>query len=148
MRNLWKHDRSQRVKEKPNAPDTTHDCCDACREICDCETCTGEQLSPDKEVSEPLPTLSRTVEEEEWQLLRELLKEIQTKTGHASTVFGCAELSTELDQELIDSISSNFQYIFSIDYIMDNFPIFISHLWWPTVLIRKNSQNVITNRKF
>ena len=46
-------------KEKPNAPDTTHDCCDAYRESCDCETCSSEQLSPDKEeVSQPLPTLS------------------------------------------------------------------------------------------
>ena len=63
-------------KEKPNAPDTTHDCCDACRESCDCETCSSEQLSPDEEVSEPLPTLSRTAEEEARQLLRELLKEI------------------------------------------------------------------------
>ena len=53
-------------KEKPNAPDTTHDCCDACRESCDCETCSSEQLSPDKEeVSQPLPTLSRAVEEDE-----------------------------------------------------------------------------------
>lgn len=111
-------------KEKPNAPDTTHDYCDACRESCDCETCSGEQLSPDKEVSEPLPTLSRTVEEDERQLLRELLNKIQTKTGPASSFFGCAELSTELDQELIDSISSNCQYIFSIYYVMDNFPIF------------------------
>ena len=29
-------------KEKPNAPDTTHDCCDACRESCDHETCSSE----------------------------------------------------------------------------------------------------------
>ena len=84
----------------------------------------AKQLFPDEEVSEPLPTLSRTAEEDARQLLRELLKEIQTKTGHASSVFGYAELSTELYQELIDSISSNCQYITTIDYIMDNFPIF------------------------
>ena len=112
-------------KEKPNAPDTTHDCCDASRESCNCETCSSEQLAPDKEeVSQPLPTLSRTVEEDERQLLRELLKEIQPKTSPASSVFGCAELSTELDQEVIDAIAINCQYIFSIDYVMDNFPIF------------------------
>ena len=112
-------------KEKPNAPDTTHDCCDASRESCNCETCSSEQLAPDKEeVSQPLPTLSRTVEEDERQLLRELLKEIQPKTSPASSVFGCAELSTELDQEVIDAIAINCQYIFSIDYVVDNFSIF------------------------
>ena len=58
----------------------------------------GEHLSPDeKEVSEPVPTLSKTVVEDERRLLRELLKEIPTKTGPVSSVFGCAELSTYLD---------------------------------------------------
>ena len=71
-----------------------------------------------------LPTLSRRVEEDEGQLLRELLKEIPPKTSPASSVFGCAELSTELDEEFIDAIAINCQYIFSIDYVMDNFPIF------------------------
>ena len=64
------------------------------------------------------------MEEDERQLLRELLREIPPKTSPDSSVFGCAELSTELDQEVIDAIAINCQYIFSIDYVMKNFTIF------------------------
>ncbi|KAJ7336000.1 hypothetical protein OS493_013370 [Desmophyllum pertusum] len=39
-------------------------------------------------------------------------------------MFKSAGLSSELDQEVIEAISSKCQYIFSINYITDNFPVF------------------------
>lgn len=112
--------------DKPNAPDSKHNCCDACRASCQCVSCSTEKLPSDEpdDVSVPLPTMSRQVQEDERQFLCEMLKEIPSKTGAVSSVFGSAGLSSELDQEVIEAISSKCQYIFSINYIMDNFPVF------------------------
>ena len=118
-------------KEKPNKPDLPHDCCDACHVSCKCSTCVcslqklqARCSSEPEENPEILPSSSRIVDEEDRTFLSEMLKDIKSKTGPVSSVFGSAELATELNQEVIDAITSKCQYIFSIDYIMKNFPVF------------------------
>lgn len=118
-------------KEKPNKPDLPHNCCDACLETCKCGTCVSslQQLparcyNESEENSENVLSSSRNVDEEDRKFLGEMLKEIRSKTRPASSVFGSFDLATELNQEIIEAITSKCQYIFSIDYIMENFPVF------------------------
>ena len=118
-------------KEKPNKPDLAHECCDACRETCKCCTCVSslQQLparcyDASEEKSEIVPSSCRNVSEEDRKFLSEMLMEIKSKTRPVNSVFGSFDLATELNQEVIDAITSKCQYIFSIDYIMENFPVF------------------------
>ena len=97
-------------KDKPNAPDLTHNCCDAWCASCQCVACSSKDEH--EEASKLQPTLSRQVEEDDRKFLSEMFKEIPSKTGPVSSVFGSARLSEELDQEVIESqttVSTYFQ---------------------------------------
>lgn len=112
-------------KDKANSPDLKHDCCDECLASCKCTDCSKDLPSSEpEEDSEQLPAMSRQVQEDEREFLREMLKEIPSKVGTVNSVFGCAGLSSELDDEVIEAISGKCQYIFSTDYIMEHFPVF------------------------
>ena len=71
-----------------------------------------------------MPTMARHVQEEDREFLQNMLKDIKIKSETASSVFGSADLVSELGEEVIEAIVSKSEYIFSVAFIMDNFPVF------------------------
>ena len=111
-------------KDKANSRDLKHDCCDECLASCKCTDCSKDLPSsePEEDCGQ-LPAMSRQMQEDESEFLREMLKEIPSKVGTVHSFFGSAGLSSELDDEVIEAISGKCQYIFSTDNIMEHFPV-------------------------
>ena len=122
-------------KEKINSPNLKHECCDVCQKSCQCTGCIKGSLNSASlvHVAESIdlavghvPALSRQVDNSDRQFLQQMLSEIKIKAG--SSIFGTVGLSCGLDDEVIEAIANECQYIFSIDYIMANFPVFSKEL--------------------
>ena len=126
-------------KERCNSPSLGHDCCDICTKACDCgnEEMHKNSLELEKSATGGSnPPLSRSVNDEERAFLKEVLVGHLSSNPHASFL-GMNVLVDSLDHETVDSIVDNCQYIFSIDYLLDNFPI-LSHALAHEILIVVN----------
>ena len=126
-------------KERCNSPSLGHDCCDICTKACDCgnEEMHKNSLELEKSATGGSnPPLSRSVNDEERAFLKEVLVGHLSSNPHASFL-GMNVLVDSLDHETVDSIVDNCQYIFSIDYLLDNFPI-LSHALEHEILIVVN----------
>lgn len=126
-------------KEKCNSSSLGHDCCDICTKACDCGNEEMHKNSLELEKSATggnKPPLSRSVNDEEQTFLKEVLLGHLSSKPHASFL-GMDVLVDSLDHETVDSIVDNCQYIFSIDYLLDNFPI-LSHALAHEILIVVN----------
>ena len=122
-------------KGKINSPDLKRECCDVCQKSCQCTGCIKGSLNSASlvHVAESIdlavgdvPALSRQVDDSDRQFLQQMLSEIKIEAG--SSIFGTVGLSCGLDDEVIEAIANACQYIFSIDYIMANFPVFSKEL--------------------
>ena len=122
-------------KEKINSPDLKRECCDVCQKSCQCTGCIKGSLNSASlvHVAESIdlavgdvPALSRQVDDSDRLFLQQMLSEIKIEAG--SSIFGTVGLSCGLDDEVIEAIANECQYIFSIDYIMANFPVFSKEL--------------------
>ena len=122
-------------KGKINSPDLKRECCDVCQKSCQCTGCIKGSLNSASlvHVAESIdlavgdvPALSRQVDDSDRQFLQQMLSEIKIEAG--SSIFGTVGLSCGLDDEVIEAIANECQYIFSIDYIMANFPVFSKEL--------------------
>lgn len=109
-------------KDKPNPPDLQHDCCDVCHATCECGNSCKETPSSIPYEEEQLPALSRNVSDSERLFLREMLSE--RPAGMCSSIFGSGTLSGKLHADTVKAIVSKCEYIFSVDFVMDNFPVF------------------------
>ena len=116
-------------KEKVERSSVAHDCCDICTKTCDCgdeEMHNGTPFPLTNSGSdEKNPPLSRSVNDEERAFLKEVLLE-NLSSKESSSIFGMGALVNSLDSETVETIVDKCQYIFSIDYVLDNFPI-LSH---------------------
>ena len=114
-------------KEKPNKPNVKHDCCDVCLAACICCLCNAlekpSDVTPPNETVE-MATVVRQVPEEDREFLYEMLKDIKINTESPTSVLGSAGLVFELGEQVIEAIVSKCEYVFSVSFIMDNFPIF------------------------
>lgn len=114
-------------KEKPNKPNVKHDCCDVCLAACICCVCNAlekpSDVTPPNETVE-MATVVRQVQEEDREFLYEMLKDIKINTESPTSVLGSAGLVFELGEQVIEAIVSKCEYVFSVSFIMDNFPIF------------------------
>ena len=54
-----------------------------------------------------MPTMARRVQEEDREFLRNMLKDIKISLGTTSSVFGSADLVSELAEEVIKAIVGN-----------------------------------------
>ena len=71
------------------------------------------------------PSLVRSVSDDDRALLKEVLLENLT-VSHETSIFGIAGVVNSSDKTTVNSIVGKCQFVFNIDYILDNFPI-LSH---------------------
>lgn len=116
-------------KEKPDSKlPFLHDCCDICTKRCDCEKVEMHyRMNKFTEASSNVenPSLVRSVSDDDRALLKEVLLENLTGS-HETSIFGIAGVVNSLDKTTVESIVEKCQFVFNIDYILDNFPI-LSH---------------------
>ena len=137
-------------KEKPDTPDLKHDCCDVCQAACKCSICSTAQTTDTTLVNEAveMPTMARHVQEEDREFLQNMLKDIKISSGTASSVFGSADLVSELGEEVIEAIVSKCEYIFSVSFIMDNFPVFSKQVANEIITVFNETFNDIEEAEF
>lgn len=98
------------------------------KELC-CDVCCQElsPLADGKPTTNAEPsTFLRVVSDDEKKLLKETLK-LMPDNPQKSSVFGTSNL-LNLTESLIDDICKSACYIFTVDYLMDNFASFDSWL--------------------
>lgn len=140
-------------KDKPNNPNTKHDCCDICVAACKCSSCSTVEepcdVKPADETVE-MSTLVRHVQEVDRAFLYEMLKDLQVNAASSSapSVLGSAGLVFELGEQVIEAIVSKCEYIFSVSFIMDNFPIFSKEVANEILVIFNEMFNDIEEAEF
>ncbi|XP_068742255.1 uncharacterized protein [Montipora capricornis] len=105
-----------------------HQCCSNCTKFCNCchENCKQNLpfLKPIAEKQNSSNCRGRTVTPEERNALKEaLIEEKASLDAGKQSVFDVVT-THGFSEELIKSITENCQHIFTIDYLMENFPIF------------------------
>ena len=106
--------------EKAKQMTPKHNCCDLCDNECDCEEC--EEPQKEDFAEKPRNLCQRTVDDSEKTLLEETLKSLQ-KEYRKRSVLGSGTL-TALNDCLLQDLVNNFDSIFTVQYLMENFPIF------------------------
>lgn len=92
--------------------------------------------------------MARHVQEEDREFLQNMLKDIKISSGTASSVFGSADLVSELGEEVIEAIVSKCEYIFSVAFIMDNFPVFSKQVANKIITVFNETFNDIEEAEF
>lgn len=95
-----------------------------------------------------MPTMGRHVQEEDRELLRNMLQDIKISSGTTSSVFGSADLVSELGEEVIEAIVGKCKYIFSVSFIMDNFPVFSKEVANKVIIVFNEIFNDIEEAEF
>ena len=95
-----------------------------------------------------MPTMARHAQEEDREFLQNMLKDIKISSGTASSLFGSADLVSELAEEVIEAIVSKCEYIFSVSFIMDNFPVFSKQVANEIIIVFNEMFNDIEEAEF
>ena len=117
---LLKHfQTSPPVKHEPE-----HDCCSVCHAMC---KCSGEECCQPRESHEDVPVSyvpqTRTVAEEDLQTLEEALNEAKQCFSSQPFVYS-DNMSVNFSEKLVSETVKQAEYIFSLDYIVKNLPVF------------------------
>lgn len=114
------------LRKKMSSTQVKHDCCDICARTCGCSDdekhSNNLSLKP-ATVDLKNPIFYRTVTDDERSLLKEVLLENLTCNENDHSIFGMASCVDSLDAETVEMIAKDCQYIFSTEYILDNFPV-------------------------
>ena len=108
-------------KEKAKKMSVKHVCCDLCSNNCMCGECK-EEKEDERMVEAPSVGMRRSVEDSERVLLEDTLRALQ-KDFRKQSVLGSGAL-TSLNDSLLQDIISNFESIFTVKFLMENFAIF------------------------
>ena len=113
----------QSFKEKMSSQGNNLECCDVCagKE----ESATLPDISASfgsANIIATQPMFSRSVDEEDKTLLREVLLE-HVCSNVTTSVFGIGNLVNAIDKETVEQIVLNCHCIFNTEYLMDNFPV-------------------------
>ncbi len=112
-------------KEKLCNTQVKHDCCDVCTKTCECgddEKHVNNLCGVEADTTKK-PVCCRPVSNDDRSLLKEILVENLTFHENDNSIFGMASVLNYLDDEIVEMIVKDRQYIFNTDYIMDNFPV-------------------------
>ncbi|XP_078583384.1 putative ATP-dependent DNA helicase RecS [Branchiostoma floridae x Branchiostoma japonicum] len=107
-----------------------HACCNFCHSSCSCDSASMscsvsayafEQLTPN--VVKTSPSLLRSVSDEQRELLREGLYHYRHSIVKDKRLMLSVAQTTGLSPDFIDAVVDDCEYIFSVDYIQENFNV-------------------------
>ncbi|XP_028404067.1 Werner syndrome ATP-dependent helicase-like [Dendronephthya gigantea] len=115
----------------PSQPSIKHLCCQTCHEHCRCvgtscafEIVNNKVVHPCHDTGSYVTLRERTVSKKDKQLLSEILFDYQSQLVGTSNYYLSAHYSTGFSDKLIELVVQQAKYIFSVDYLMSNLPVF------------------------
>ena len=115
----------QFFNEKIEKPSILHKCCDVCIKQCNCGVCREEmfQITSDLD-NNCLCTLERQVNTDDRETFTEVLKDLAVTCEANISVFGSVCFQYVLTDAIVSDLAADLEHLFTVDYIMQNFPIF------------------------
>ena len=114
-------------EEEPISVQPGHQCCTFCHSMCSCSPGTCAEPIPNYEAtqSKTVSLRSRQVSEKDKSLIADLLNDYRTSLINSSThLYTSQEACTGFSQELVVSVLNHCQYIFDLQYVIVNLPVF------------------------
>ena len=106
-------------------------CCTYCHSICTCDSVKCPEPIPIYEAVEeavPKPARSRKVKAYEKAMITDMLEDyMSTLVPDKSKLFTDIGTCTGFSSDLIEVVVKQCRYIFDLDYILENIPVFRSH---------------------
>lgn len=114
----------QFFNEKIEKPSILHKCCDVCSKQCNCGVCPEEMFQISSDLDNCLCTLERQVNTDDRETFTEVLKDLAVTCEANISVFGSVCFQDVLTDAIVSDLAADLEHLFTVDYIMQNFPIF------------------------
>ena len=114
----------QFFNEKIEKPPILHKCCDVCSKQCNCGVCPEEMFQISSDLDNCLCTLERQVNTDDRETFTEVLKDLAVTCEANISVFGSVCFQDVLTDAIVSDLAADLENLFTVDYIMQNFPIF------------------------
>ena len=112
--------------EKTKKPVIAHMCCDVCAETCGCGSCPDEVFKGTFDVefdTRARASLQRQVTDDERQTFKDVVKDLAKGFQSSISVLGVC-FKDSLTDDVIAELAGDLEHLFSVGYILHNFPIF------------------------
>ena len=114
----------QFFNEKIEKPSILHKCCDVCSKQCNCGACPEEMFKICSDLDNCPYTLERKVNTNERDTFTEVLKDLAVTCQANISVFGSVCFHNVLTDAIVSDLAADLEHLFTVDYILQNFPIF------------------------
>ena len=103
-----------------------HNCCDICTKKCTCGSCPSElyqSVENDLILNNKHNKLTRQVSSEQRKTFISVVNDIKNELREKTSVLGSMFLQSMLEDGIIEELASNLEQLFTVEDIVENFPI-------------------------